>query len=854
MANNTEQAGALVAGALKAGLGRVFSDAEARGAKAKKAADELAKTAGEADRQVRGLRLQAQGYERIGASMKEGKEALGDLSSLGKTVMGAVNASAEYQVSVRAIANEAGASGAAGEARVAARLALDARQAGVNSNELAGAVGKMINPHLDGKQALDMAPLLTRFAVGQNVSMDDGAKLIGALAQQANINSPAEMRQALNGIVDMGQRNKVDMGALAKAMPGLLAEMNKLGVRGQAAPQRLADMLERSLKTADSPEAAAKEVKEQLVKLREQARGKDKKTGQAGAVDTDASLARARAQLDKLAPAGKAPASIEEHLDKDFDDARSSSKNKWGALDAASNQLLVNVGDALRPYSDKVAVVLTDLTNGAADLAKAWPGVTAGLVGAAGTFLAYKAVMGGVGIARGTGETLLGRILGRGKKPAGAGDDAAAAAGGVQLVRVTNWPVGKCCGGGDDEASAPDGGDDEGKRKNGKKGRRAGGLRRLRRRAAVRLGRMGRGLTGMGRGVVGMGRRALGAGGRVFGGIGRGAMRVGRSAFGAVAGGLGRVGRGAAGAARGALDMGRSAAGAIGRNAARLGRGALALGRGAAGMGGRLLGRAGAAAGASLRSAAGMGGGLLGRAGAAAGASLGTAAGVAGGLARRLAPYAGRLGGVAAMAGGALQVYQTYRDAKTKDQKAEGYGGAAGALAGGLLGAKGGAATGAMIGAFAGPLGLAVGGVIGGLVGGAAGAYIGQKALGYSAKALFGDKKVEPGAAPAPAIQPNGPLVGGTPEALAAAARAAALQSALQTLPAPLLRSPLLAPAPAPAVAPNVHFAPAITVTVQGDVKEPASIARELMPHLQRLMEELRASQARTALFDGVHV
>jgi hypothetical protein len=853
MANNTEQAGALVAGTLKAGLGRVFDDAEARGAKAKKAADELAKTAGEADRQVRGLRLRAQGYERIGASMKEGKEALGELSTLGKAVMGAVNASAEYQVSVRAIANEAGASGAAGEARVAARLALDARRAGVNSNELAGAVGKMINPHLDGKQALDMAPLLTRFAVGQSVSMDDGAKLIGALAQQANINSPAEMRQALNGIVDMAQRSKVDMGQLAKAMPGLLAEMNKLGVRGQAAPQRLADMLERSLKTADSPEAAAKDVKEQLVKLREQARVKDKKTGQAGALDTDASLARARAQLDKLAPAGKTRAPVEEHLDKDFDDARGSSKNQWGALDAASNQLLVNVGDALRPYSDKVAVVLTDLTNGAADLAKAWPGVTAGLVGAAGTFLAYKAVMGGVGIARGAGETLLGRILGRGKKPAGAGGDDAAAAGAVQLVRVINWPVGKCCGG-DDDASGPDGGDgdgdDDGKRKNGKKGRRAGGLRRLRRSAAVRLGRMGRG-------VAGMGRRVLGAGGRVFGGIGRGAMRVGRSALGAVAGGLGRVGRGAAGAARGALDMGRRAAGGIGRNAARLGRGALALGRGAAGVGGRLLGRAGAAAGASLRSVAGMGGGLLGRAGAATGAALGSAAGVAGAVARRLAPYAGRLGGVAAMAGGALQVYQTHRDAKTRDQKAEGYGGAAGALAGGLLGAKGGAASGAMIGAFAGPLGLAVGGVVGGLVGGAAGAYIGQKALGYSTKALFGDKKAEPGAVPAPPIQPNGPLVGGTPEALAAAARAAAVQSALQGVlqnpPAALPRAPLLAP-PAPAVAPNVHFAPAITVTVQGDVKEPASIARELMPHLQRLMEELRASQARTALFDGVHV
>jgi hypothetical protein len=76
------------------------------------------------------------------------------------------------------------------------------------------------------------------------------------------------------------------------------------------------------------------------------------------------------------------------------------------------------------------------------------------------------------------------------------------------------------------------------------------------------------------------------------------------------------------------------------------------------------------------------------------------------------------------------------------------------------------------------------------------------------------------------------------------------LQGVLQNPPAALLRGPL----PLPPATPAIHFAPAITVTVQGDVKEPASIARELMPHLQRLMDELRASQARTALFDGVHV
>jgi phage tail tape-measure protein len=187
----------------------------------------------------------------------------------------------------------------------------------------------------------------------------------------------------------------------------------------------------------------------------------------------------------------------------------------------------------------------------------------------------------------------------------------------------------------------------------------------------------------------------------------------------------------------------------------------------------------------------------------------------------------GRLGGVVAVAGSALQVYQTYRDAKTRDEKVQGYGGALGALAGGLLGAKGGAATGAMIGAFAGPVGLAVGGVVGGLIGGAAGAYAGEKVLGFAAKSMFGDHQPAPQAPP-----PQNDLT-----------------ALVNRAPAP---NPALAPAAPPA--PAIHFAPSINVTVQGDVKDPAMVARALLPYLQRQLSELRAQQERAALFDGIHV
>ncbi|MBA1187970.1 phage tail tape measure protein [Pseudomonas entomophila] len=70
------------------------------------------------------------------------------------------------------------------------------------------------------------------------------------------------------------------------------------------------------------------------------------------------------------------------------------------------------------------------------------------------------------------------------------------------------------------------------------------------------------------------------------------------------------------------------------------------------------------------------------------------------------------------------------------------------------------------------------------------------------------------------------------------------------------------APAPAKAVAPKVEqlfeFKPSLQITVQGDVKDPAQLARELEPHMRSQWEafarEVAARQASTQLFDAPHV
>ncbi|WP_324710089.1 phage tail tape measure protein [Pseudomonas citronellolis] len=191
-------------------------------------------------------------------------------------------------------------------------------------------------------------------------------------------------------------------------------------------------------------------------------------------------------------------------------------------------------------------------------------------------------------------------------------------------------------------------------------------------------------------------------------------------------------------------------------------------------------------------------------------------AGPAGG-GRRGAGRIGRFAGMAGAVKGALpmavlasglQAYDTYQNAETRDEKAEGYGSAAGTLAGTLAGAAAGAALGSVI-----PIiGTAAGGLIGGILGGLGGSSLG----GTVGRALFGDDKSEGPAADA-ASKPPAPA------------------------------EPEQKPA---AVSQSMTFAPQLSITVQGDVKDPRRLADDLFPHLQRLFDDYRASQQRSGLFD----
>ncbi len=240
--------------------------------------------------------------------------------------------------------------------------------------------------------------------------------------------------------------------------------------------------------------------------------------------------------------------------------------------------------------------------------------------------------------------------------------------------------------------------------------------------------------------------------------------------------------------------------------------------------------------------------------------------------------------GASVMEAGAM-AFDTFENATTQNEKAEGYGAAAGNLAGAMAGAAAGAAIGSVV-----PIiGTAIGSLIGAYVGSQGGSVLG----GSLGKSLFGgdDEKHEekPEAKPAPLITPllMGPRPGPAVPSLATltqplngsadqdkangsgallmahapapqgpvlgdVARAMAVQAPVK--PAAVAIEPKAPEKPVPAkVDQQFQYSLNMPVTVQGDVKDPQRFAQDLMPHMQRMMADA-AKQNATKLYDEPHL
>lgn len=250
---------------------------------------------------------------------------------------------------------------------------------------------------------------------------------------------------------------------------------------------------------------------------------------------------------------------------------------------------------------------------------------------------------------------------------------------------------------------------------------------------------------------------------------------------------------------------------------------------------------------------------------------------------RGLMPLLGKMAGKAkvlpgeAVISAGLKAVELYQSDDPVEKKLEGATEVAGTALGGWGGAAAGAAIGTMILPVVGTaIGSAIGGALGAWGGGDVGAMLGKElfgtsdkenkpvsllaapavppalpgpvvpTLGATAKAFQNDRVPLMARAPAPAMAMPGPVMGDVGRAMTEKPAAAPA--------APIVVKPEAPKIPAPKYEQQVTISAPIQLTVQGDVKDPLQLMRDLEPMIQKAMRDSAQQSQRANLFDAPHV
>lgn len=670
-------------------------------------------------RTTRGLDLKAAGYERLVAGQEAGRGVVGDAMKLTAAVAVPATIAANYQAIIRDIAIKAGIARTQEEAAMGARIRRDAGANGIGRNELADAVNQMVAGGMDLNRALNFAPLVAKFSIGQGATTVETAKMIQALQQNAEIVDPKQMAKALEAIAYLGKEGSFESVDMARWFPVLLAEMKKIGITGQDSVTQLGAMLQVQMKTAGSSDEAANNLKNWFSKI---GSGETERNYAKAGVDyqakmreaigkgwstLEASFVLARAYIERVDPAkAKQLATAAKQFNSEMDPAKRQAQMAAFAETMKTGDLFndMQVKAALTAYMQN-AELYSNLKRNAQQ--------------------ASGEIQKDLEARRETSKQIWSEVGQR-------WDDAMRSIGdALRPITDRAGEVAKAVGSG--VQSAADGAPKATAAVIGV----AGAV--IAARGAKALWNIGRGVFDIARGTVLArgGRAAAGRAGSAGGVVGRAVDALG----GAV---------GAAGGVQRVFVVNMPGGGVDGRGLGDL-------------MGG---GRAGRAA----RRAATRGG-QIGR--------LGRVFNAGRSLFGRVAPYAGKLavaGTVLKFGLAAREAYAVASSTDTSKEKANRFAGIAGSLAGGVMGAK----VGAMIGALGGPIGSAVLGVIGGAVGTFAGdkvfSAISRKVLDRKpdetpanvaalakAKALATDGAAGVGARPEPRIEQTNTFAPGLP-------------------------------------------------------------------------------------------
>ncbi|KAF2395395.1 phage tail tape measure protein [Pseudomonas frederiksbergensis] len=881
--------------------------------------------------------FKAKGYQQLDAGKAGMKSAVG-AAVVGVGAMAVpTKVSADFGAIVRDIAIKAGIANKPQEQEMSRKIIDTSRDTGMARNDVADVVNQLVGAGMELSKALEYAPVAAKFVVGQGSSGVDTAKMINALGQNAKITDPKQMQQALEAIAYQGQAGSFEAADMAKWFPELLANMGSIGITGMDAVTQLGAMLQVQMKTAGSSDEAANNLKNWMGKIGStdtvqayKKAGIDYKgsmqTGLQNGMSTletsmalaqkyiqatdpkrAAAMAEATAKISKEADPEKAKAmmaSLEESLrtgdlfadmqvkaalsafmqnkalysqlkndsrdatgilDKNLSERRESSSQKWAEMAQSMDDAMRSIGDALRPVTDTVAEALTKVTKSITSMSDSAPGVVTGIALVGGGLITLQGLFSSFKMGKGLFNLARGTLGGKGGK-----------AGEVQKVFVTNSKDG-ADGDSDGKDAEPKGkagkalslvetglkavaafkdepadGDDGDDKADGKDGKKAGKFD----------------LVATGLKVVSLAKEAA-SGGDEDGGAGsdddgvKKVFVVNAGAIGGAAEGPGETRRRGRGSRRtpSRRRAGSSRLGGSSRSPIPGPRPPVPVPRPPIPLPRPPIPPVPVPAGAMARL-----GGVVQAVG-----KVGKAA--------KMIP------GGSLMEAGAM-AFETYENAKTQDEKAEGYGAAAGNLAGTMAGAAAGAAIGSVV-----PIiGTAIGGLIGAYLGSQGGAALG----GSLGKSLFGgeDDKSEdkPESKPAPMVTPllMGPRPGPAVPSLAAltqplhgvtdqgnkangsgallmaqtpapqgpalgdVARAMAVQA--PTKPAALAIQPKEPEKPAPSkVDQQFQYSLNMPVTVNGDVKDPQRFAQEVMPHMRLMMADA-AKQNAAKLYDEPHV
>ncbi|PHH39763.1 phage tail tape measure protein [Pseudomonas putida] len=766
-----------------------------------------------------GAELKALGHRQLDEGRQGMKSTLGQAGALTAAVAIPTKVSADYGAIIRDIAIKANIANTPEETQLSKTVIDTSRDTGMARNQVAEVVNALVGAGMELDKALSYAPTAAKFAVGQGSEGTETAKMINALGQNAKITDPKVMQQALEAIAYQGQAGSFEAVDMAKWFPELLAGMGKLGITGMDSVSQLGAMLQVQMKTAGGSDEAANNLKNwmekigsgETVKAYEKA-GIDYKgsmqTGlQNGKSTLESSFALAQKYIEatdpkRAAEMAKAVAGISKESDPE------KAKGMMKSLEEA-----LRTGDLFADMQVKAALTAYMQNK---DLYEQLKKDSANATGILDKNLAER---------RQTSAQ-------KWSEMAQSMDDA------MRSIGDAIRPVTDAVADGITNVSRQLAGlSDESPRLVTAIGTAVAGLVALK--GAVSAFKMGKGLMNIGRGTL-MGNPNI-------------PQKVIVTNLSAMGGGLDA----------GDFDTGRDGK----------------KGKGGKGGGKEVITRGGGG-----------------------GPSVGS---VVKGTA------------VVAIAEAGYKAWDTYQNAETQDEKAEGYGQAAGGLAGTLAGAAAGAAIGSAI-----PI---IGTMVGGLIGGYLG-YMGGDALGgFAGKELFGTpdelKKVPDAGplmmvnagqsippvmgdiarsfAPVPVVkdmvQPQPKmlplLTGAAPVPQATLDSPKPLPAPMQALPAQVPKSPVSKPllpereptaalgdvtralnqTASPAVpamlAPPVAAKPQsskveqrfdiqapLHVTVQGDVKDPAQLARELQPYIDQQWRQSTQQLQNRSLFDEPHV